>query len=126
MVVYYDYESPVQVLIRKAKCTGQVSISPLLIVREFDGWMDDGKSNGLIRMHLKKIIKCRWNDEKEAAEREVHGSGIESYKPTQAGLCILVYKEGKAQPGYLGYDTIYVTGFVTVFIQLRIAAIPCG
>jgi len=56
------------------------------IVRETDGWITGSKWTN--KDALKKTIKRRWDDEKEAAEREVCGLGNGISKPAQAGLCI--------------------------------------
>jgi hypothetical protein len=99
------------------------------IVRDFEGWMDEGKKGGKIRKQLDEMIQARWQMDKEAAEKKAKESGklLEPVKrPTQAGLCVSVYKAEKAQPGYPGYDLVYFIGFATILVQLGIAAIPCG
>jgi hypothetical protein len=99
------------------------------IVRDFEGWMDEGKKGGTIRKQLDEMIEERWQMDKEAAAKKAKDSGepLEPVKkPTQAGLCVSVYKAEKAQPGYPGYDLIYFIGFATILVQLGTAAIPCG
>jgi hypothetical protein len=96
------------------------------IVRDFEAWMDDGQPDGPIRRRLEEIIDLRWEKERADAEKEKPGSGATYERPPKAGLCVSVYKARKAQPGYPGYDAPYFAGFVTSFIQLGLAAIPCG
>lgn len=99
------------------------------IVRDFEGWMDEGKKGGPIRKQLDRMIEERWRMDKNAAESKAIdlGKPLEpTTKPLQAGLCVSVYKAEKAQPGYPGYDLIYFIGFATIFVQLGIAAIPYG
>lgn len=99
------------------------------IVRDFETWMDDCKPDGPIRTHLEGMLNLRWDMNKERAEVERQKSGKpvpEPERPIQTGLCVSVYKAEQAKPGYTGKDFPYYIGFVTVFIQLGIAAIPCG
>ncbi|TVY12646.1 hypothetical protein LARI1_G008836 [Lachnellula arida] len=96
------------------------------VVRDFEGWMDNGEQNGPIRTRLGEMIERRWEDDKKKAEHNVPGSGKDIPKPAQAGLCVSVYKAGEARPGYPGYDLVYYIGFVTAIVQLGIAAIPCS
>lgn len=99
------------------------------IVRDFEEWMDEGMKGGPIRKRLDEMINERWQMDKTAAVKKARDSGepLKSIKkPTQAGLCVSIYKAEKAQPGYPGHDLIYFIGFVTILVQLGIAAIPCG
>jgi hypothetical protein len=96
------------------------------IVRDFESWMDDGKSQGRIRTHRSRMLDQRWENDKRKAEKKKTGSGEDVAKPTQAGLCVSIYKADHARPGYPGYDLVYFIGFATIVVQLGIAAIPCG
>ncbi|KAI9853644.1 MAG: hypothetical protein M1813_002035 [Trichoglossum hirsutum] len=96
------------------------------IVRDFESWMDSGKRDGRIRTHLREMLDQRWEKDKLAAERKEPGSGKDVARPLKAGLCVSIYKAGRARPGYPGYDLVYYIGFVTAVVQLGIAAIPCG
>ncbi|KAK3650519.1 hypothetical protein LTR56_006224 [Elasticomyces elasticus] len=96
------------------------------IVRDFENWMDDGKPNGRIRQQLNGMIQKRWDFDKTAADKKIPGSSKNVKKPSQAGLCVSIYKAEPALPGYPGYDIIYWIGFGTSIFQLGIAAIPCG
>ncbi|KAJ9643884.1 hypothetical protein H2199_003750 [Coniosporium tulheliwenetii] len=96
------------------------------IVRDFESWMDDGKRDGRIRTHLRGMLDQRWEKDKLAAENKKAGSGKDVARPSQAGLCVSIYKADRARPGYPGYDLVYFIGFATTVFQLGIAAIPCG
>jgi hypothetical protein len=96
------------------------------IVRDFESWMDDGKPQGRIRTHLSGMLDQRWENDKRKAEAKMAGSGKDVARPTQAGLCVSIYKADRARPGYPGYDLVYFIGFATSVVQLGIAAIPCG
>ncbi|KAF3931298.1 hypothetical protein ABW19_dt0201025 [Dactylella cylindrospora] len=96
------------------------------IVRDFDNWMDGGKPDGPIRRHLNAMIVDKWDYDKQQKEEKSPGSGSEVPKPARAGLCVSIYKAGKAEPGNPGYDRAYYLGFITTAVQLGIAAIPCG
>ncbi|KAK7903103.1 hypothetical protein LTR67_001120 [Exophiala xenobiotica] len=84
------------------------------IVRDFEAWVDDP-----VKEHLAGMIQTRWNQNKKNA-------GTDVPKPTQAGLCVSVYRAKPANIGCPGYDLVYWIGFATTIIQLGIAAIPCG
>ena len=87
------------------------------IVRDFDKW----KSKE-VDQKLDAIINKEWEDIKTKAN-----GAYEAERPRQAGLCISIYKSTtnkKAQR--LLYDGIYFLGFFVAFLQLGIAAIPCG
>ena len=105
------------------------------ILRDFEWWMDahDRDSARERKAGKRPIYECldgilsqKWRIEQEKSEKEIPGSGASIPKPSQAGLCISIYKAGDAHPGHPGYDKLYFTGFVTAIIQLGIAAIPCG
>jgi hypothetical protein len=96
------------------------------IVRDFESWMDKGERDGPIRTHLRGMLDQRWEKDKLAAEKKEPGSGKDVARPSQAGLCVSIYKAGRARHGYPGYDLVYFIGFATTFVQLGIAAIPCG
>lgn len=91
------------------------------IVRDFEGWM-----GGPVKAHIDEMILNRWNLEKALAEKNEPGSGARVREPSQAGLCVAVYRAGRAVKGYPGYDLVYWIGFATTVFQLGIAAIPCG
>ncbi|KFY88672.1 hypothetical protein V498_06700 [Pseudogymnoascus sp. VKM F-4517 (FW-2822)] len=95
------------------------------IVRDFEGWMDEGKKDGHIRTHLKGMIKAKYDWEKADAEEKT-GSSEHVQEASRAGLCVAVYRAEKASKGHPGYDLIYFLGFATSIVQLGIAAIPCG
>ncbi|GAP92716.2 hypothetical protein SAMD00023353_8900080 [Rosellinia necatrix] len=84
------------------------------IVRDFESWMDDGRPDGPIRRRVREIL----------AERQQASKSLEL--PLKAGLCVSVYKAKEARPGHPGYDSAYFAGFVTVLVQLGLAAIPFG
>lgn len=84
------------------------------IVRDFETWMDDGKSNGPIRQCLESIRNEEWLADQNKEP------------PSRVGLCVFIYKARQARPGHPGYDRAYVSGLVTVITQLALAAIPCG
>jgi len=96
------------------------------IVRDFESWMDDGKPQGPIHIHRSRMLHQRWENDKRRAEIKKVGSGKDVARPTQAGLCVSIYQADCARPGYPGYDLMYFIGFVTIVVQLGIAAIPCG
>ncbi|KFZ24659.1 hypothetical protein V502_00861 [Pseudogymnoascus sp. VKM F-4520 (FW-2644)] len=96
------------------------------MVRDYESWMDDGKENGPIHMRLNEMISERWEFDKHKAEKKKAGSGRHVAKPTQAGLCVSIYRASQAVPGCPGYDWIYKIGFATSITQLGVAAIPCG
>lgn len=91
------------------------------IVRDFDNWKDD-----LVTAKLEELIDKRHAFEREKAEKEKAGSGVRVQKPSQAGLCVSIYKAEEAIRGYPGYDPVYWIGFLTSLVQLGIAAIPAG
>jgi hypothetical protein len=84
------------------------------IVRDFEAWVDEP-----VKEHLAGMIQTRWDQNKKNA-------GTDAPKPTQAGLCVSVYRAEPANIGCPGYDLVYWVGFATTIIQLGIAAIPCG
>ncbi|KAI1738027.1 hypothetical protein F4680DRAFT_460126 [Xylaria scruposa] len=84
------------------------------IMRDFETWKDDGLRNGPIQTRIDELLENEKN------------SGKTTERPNRAGLCISIYKAGKAKPGHPGYDRAYFAGFVTVVAQLGLAAIPCG
>ncbi|KAK9427359.1 hypothetical protein V1505DRAFT_388864 [Lipomyces doorenjongii] len=96
------------------------------IVRDFESWMDGGRRNGPIRTHLCEMLDQRWEKDKTVMEKKEPGSGRYVARPSQAGLCVSLYKADRARPGYPGYDFAYFIGFATSVLQLGIAAIPCG
>lgn len=96
------------------------------IVRDFESWMDDGKRDGRIRTHLRGMLDQRWEKDRLAAEKKKTGSWKDVARPSQAGLCVSIYKAAHARPGYPGYDLVYYIGFATTLFQLGIAGIPCG
>lgn len=96
------------------------------MVRDFEQWMDAGRSDGPIHQSLDRIIKEKWNFNKEKAEEKRPGSGDSVLKPKQAGLCVSLYNAEQARVGFPGSDWAYKFGFITVLVQLGIAAIPCG
>ncbi|KAJ8096512.1 hypothetical protein POJ06DRAFT_264010 [Lipomyces tetrasporus] len=96
------------------------------IVRDFGSWMDGGRRNGPIRTHLCEMLDLRWEKDKTVMEKKEPGSGRYVARPSQAGLCVSLYKADRARPGYPGYDFAYFIGFATSVLQLGIAAIPCG
>jgi hypothetical protein len=96
------------------------------IVRDFESWMDKGKRDGPIRTHLHGMLDQRWEKDKLAAEKKDPGSQNNVLRPSQAGLCVSLYKADHARQGYPGYDLVYFIGFATTLFQLGIAAIPCG
>ncbi|KAF3931957.1 hypothetical protein ABW20_dc0101834 [Dactylellina cionopaga] len=91
------------------------------IIRNYDNWMDDGKEGGPIRTHLSNMIDARWEEEKRQA-----GPGVEVERPQRVGLCVSIYRAEKPAPGSPGYDYVYYLGFLTIAVQLAIAAVPCG
>ncbi|KAJ9609566.1 hypothetical protein H2200_005893 [Cladophialophora chaetospira] len=91
------------------------------IVRDFDSW-----KHAKVTEKLKDLIKARFDFEKDKAEKETPGSSAKIEKPSQAGLCVSIYKAAPAKRGYPGYDVVYWIGFVTSIFQLGIAAIPAG
>ncbi|KAB5513498.1 hypothetical protein GE09DRAFT_1266805 [Coniochaeta sp. 2T2.1] len=96
------------------------------IVRDFESWMDKGKHDGPIRTHLRGMLDQRWEKDRLVAEEKEPGSGKGVPRPSQAGLCVSIYKADEAKHGYPGYDLVYFIGFATTLVQLGIAAIPCG
>lgn len=61
---------------------------------------------------------------KNEAKKECKGSGQGVERALQAGLCVSIYKGVRAVSGHSGYDLVYVTGCVTIALQLAIAIIP--
>ena len=96
------------------------------MVRDFEGWMDGGKRDGRVLTHLRGLLDQRWENDKRAAEKTKVGAGNDVARPSQAGLCVSIYKANGARPGYPGYDLVYFIGFATTVVQLGIAAIPFG
>lgn len=100
------------------------------LVRDFESWMHarDGLGGPSIHKHLKDMKDERFKMDKERVnEKRKKGQIVaEPEYPTQTGLCVVVYKAGEVRPGHPGYDMLYYLGFVTIFIQFGIAAIPCG
>jgi hypothetical protein len=96
------------------------------IVRDYDNWRDNGRDTGPIQARLDEIINEQWAKNRADAEHTVTGSGANEPRPSQAGLCVSIYRAGEAKPGYPGYDLVYFIGFATLLLQLGVAAIPCG
>lgn len=100
------------------------------IVRDYESWMDGGKADGPIHRAVQGMLDERWEmDRKRWSERRAEGkdvSATEPMRPIMAGLCVSVFKAREAQPGTPGYDFLYYLGFVTMVVQLGIAAIPLG
>ncbi|KAK9351270.1 hypothetical protein V1523DRAFT_435559 [Lipomyces doorenjongii] len=88
------------------------------IVRDFESWMDGGATGP--SEHI--CAKCSTS----VMEKKEPGSGRYVARPSQAGLCVSLYKADRARPGYPGYDFAYFIGFATSVLQLGIAAIPRG
>ncbi|KAK6376144.1 hypothetical protein LTS17_007395 [Exophiala oligosperma] len=95
------------------------------IVRDFEAWVHQD-----VKVHLAKMIDQHWEEDKRKAKAKTSGGpGTRSDDvppPSQAGLCVSVYKAELAAKGYPGYDLMYWLGFATAFVQLGIAAIPFG
>lgn len=96
------------------------------IVRDFESWMDNGQPNGPIHTRIREMLDKKWQFEIQKANKKNTGSGANVKRPSQAGLCVSVYKAEPARPGYPGYDLVYILGFGTAILQLAIAAFPCG
>ncbi|KAK9233800.1 hypothetical protein V1525DRAFT_392107 [Lipomyces kononenkoae] len=96
------------------------------IVRDYESWMDDNNKKGEIHQCIDRMINDRWESDKAKANTKESGSANLVKKPTQAGLCVSIYKADEGQPGYPGCDWTYYLGFATSVVQLGIAAIPCG
>lgn len=96
------------------------------LVRDFDDWKDNGVANGPIQQCVDGIISSKWEFDKGKAEQKQLGSGAAIPRPSQAGLCISIYRALPPRPGYSGYDQLYFLGLGTIVLQLGIAAIPCG
>ncbi|KAF3915194.1 hypothetical protein ABW20_dc0106622 [Dactylellina cionopaga] len=90
------------------------------IVRDYGKWMDDGDPKGPIHEKVNELIRERYEIEKVEAERK----GKVAKEPTQAGLCVAIFRAGEPKPGHPGYDFVYFLGFATAIFQLVIAAIP--
>ena len=91
------------------------------VLRDYGSWMD-----GEVRQHLDTMLECKWRQQQDAAEAEKAGSGTSVIRPYQVGLCVSVYRAAPARPGSPGHDAVYYSGFGIAFLQLGIAAIPCG
>jgi hypothetical protein len=91
------------------------------VLRDYGSWMD-----GEVRQHLDTMLERKWRQQQDAAEAEKAGSGTSVIRPYQVGLCVSVYRAAPARPGSPGYDAVYYSGFGIAFLQLGIAAIPCG
>ena len=87
------------------------------MVRDYETWMHRDT-----RDQLEKIITEKWNNQK----RGKSPGKPDPPRPTQASLCVSIYKSGEALPGHPGKDAIYYFGLMTGVVQLGIAAIPCG
>ena len=101
------------------------------IVRDFAHWRDNEDHNGPIGSQVKKLVDSRWDFEKEQwkarGKKDEEGEDApEPKRPTQAGLCVSVYDACRPKIGTPGYDQLYWIGVMTIFVQLGIAAIPCG
>jgi hypothetical protein len=87
------------------------------LVRDFEHWMSD-----TTRRKVHEIIEAKHADLRKKAE-----PGKIVAKPSQAGLCVTVYRASAGQTaGVPKKDRIYWSGIFTAVIQLGIAAIPCG
>ncbi|KAJ5698329.1 hypothetical protein N7462_000334 [Penicillium macrosclerotiorum] len=91
------------------------------IVRDFGSWRHED-----VDACVDKLLDLKWEQLRQKAERERPGSGQHVGRPAQSGLCVSVYKAGDARPRHPGYDLVYLSGILTVFLQLGVAAIPCG
>lgn len=83
------------------------------------GWM-------IASAHTWKLFLIRVRNSTREKNQKMRPRSPGPERPTQAGPCISIYKTGPAVPGHTGSDRVYILGFVTGFIQLGIAAIPCG
>ena len=53
------------------------------IFRDFESWMDDGKANGPIRIHLNQMLDERWKALKEKAAKKEPDSGERVKGPSE-------------------------------------------
>ena len=83
------------------------------LVRDYEDWMDPR-----VAAHLAQMLEDKWKE-----NRAKHGSTAP--KPQQAGLCVSLYK-AETGAGRPRRDVVYYSGFVTMVLQLGIAAIPCA
>ncbi|KAH6625477.1 hypothetical protein C7974DRAFT_396153 [Boeremia exigua] len=91
------------------------------IVRDYESW-----THSDVRKGVDQIINERWELDKQNAEANDKGSGGLQERPTQAGLCIAIYRAKPAEPGQISRDALYWSCFAVVVFQLGVAAIPFG
>lgn len=91
------------------------------MVRDYETWM-----HADIRTHLAKMLDKRWDENRQDAKKKQPGSDQSLQRPTQAGICVSIYKAGVQEPGKPLYDWVYFSGFCMALVQLAVAAIPCG
>ncbi|KAL4902931.1 hypothetical protein BDW74DRAFT_54664 [Aspergillus multicolor] len=96
------------------------------IMRDFEVWMDEGRSDGPIRRRLNQMLDQRWEKARWDADQAQPGSSASVPRSTKAGLCVSIFHTEQAQPGYHGYDLLYYMGIATAAVQFGIAAIPLG
>lgn len=107
------------------------------LVRDFEHWMP-----AQTRQHLQQMLDARWQEDREkAAARKHHELAKQQQallpfttsppspvppppRPTQASLCVTVLAAAAHHPALPARDAAYLSGLVTAFAQLSIAAIP--